>query len=106
MLIGFLITAATGLLCIVIGALLCFRKQITLLHRYHYEHVRPEHIRPFTRLMGIGMLLIGAGILVTGIAIFLLHRHFCYIPFATCTASAVILFLTAHLRYSYNRPPH
>ena len=103
MLIGLFITAAVGLLCIVIGALLCFRQQITLLHRYHYEHVRPEHIRPFTRLMGIGMLLIGAGITMTGIAIFLLQRHFCYIPFAACTASAAILFLIAHRRY--NRPP-
>ena len=99
MLIGLLITAATGLLCIIIGALLWFRQQITLLHRYHYEHVRP-----FTRLMGIGMLLIGAGILVTGLQLFLLHRHFWYIPFAACTVYAIILFLTAHLRY--NRPPH
>ena len=64
MLMGFLIMAAGGLLCMLAGILLAFKHKMSLLHDYHTEHVRQKHTRVYCLMVGIGMLLIGAGITI------------------------------------------
>ncbi|MBR4762458.1 MAG: DUF3784 domain-containing protein [Clostridia bacterium] len=66
MLIGFIIDALAGLLCIILGLLISKKQKVSLLQDYHYKNVKSEDIPAYAKLMGIGVILIGAGILVTG----------------------------------------
>ena len=55
-----------GVMCIVIG-ILNTKGNISMLHSYHRKRVKEEDILPFGRLVGLGMIIIGAAITVGGI---------------------------------------
>ena len=67
MILGIIIESAVGLLCIALGLLLWKKQKVTLLHDYHYQHVKKEDLPAYTRRMGIGLIVVGVGILVTGL---------------------------------------
>ena len=59
--------AAIGLVLIILG-LVTWKKQTTVfLHSYHYKKVKEENIPAYTRLMGIGQIIIGAGFCLTAV---------------------------------------
>lgn len=52
---------AVGLVLIVFG-LLTWKKQTTrFIHSYHYKNVKEEAIPDYTKWMGIGQIIVGAG---------------------------------------------
>ena len=67
MLIGFLIELAVGLLCIVEGLLIWKKQKVSLLHDYHYKNVKEEELPAYARRIGIGLIVIGVGLCVTGV---------------------------------------
>ena len=66
MLIGVIVELAVGALCIVLGSILWKKQKVSLVHEYHYKNVKKDDIPAYTRLLGIGLIVIGAGICVTG----------------------------------------
>lgn len=64
---GFLVTLAAG-------ALVCFfgiqnmRGDISSLHSYHRNNVKPEDVKPFGKLVGIGTLIMGVSVIVMSVA--------------------------------------
>ena len=59
--------AAIGLVLIILG-LVTWKKQTTVfLHSYHYKKVKEEDVPAYTRLMGIGQIIIGAGFCLTAV---------------------------------------
>ena len=67
MIAGSIIDFAVGLTCIILGLLIWKKQKISILHSYHYKNVKQEDIPAYTRLMGIGNIIIGAGICLTGL---------------------------------------
>ena len=67
MIFGFLIELAVGLLCAVMGLLIWKKQKVSLIHDYHYKNVKKEDIPCYSRLIGIGIIIIGAGIGAAGI---------------------------------------
>ena len=67
MILGCAIEFAVGLLCIVMGLLVWKKQKVHLIHGYHYKNVKQKDIPAYTRLMGIGLVLIGVGICITGL---------------------------------------
>lgn len=67
MIFGVIIELAVGTICIVLGMLLWKKQRISILHDYHYKHVKKDDIPAYTRQMGMGLLIIGAGIIITGL---------------------------------------
>lgn len=67
MIVGFVVCMIVGLLCVVLGLLLWKKQMISLVHDYHYKNVQKSDVPAYTRLMGIGLLLIGVGTCLTGI---------------------------------------
>lgn len=67
MIIGLLVFALVGILCLVLGYLLWRKQRITLIHSYHYPYVKQEDVPAYTRGMGQALLLLGAAILLTGV---------------------------------------
>ena len=67
MIFGVITELAVGAICFVLGILLWKKQRITILHDYHYKHVKKDDIPAYTRQMGIGLIITGAGIIITGL---------------------------------------
>ncbi len=67
MILGVIIELAVGAICIVLGMLLWKKQKVSVLHDYHYKNVKEEDLPAYTRQMGIGLIVIGAGINITGL---------------------------------------
>ena len=67
MIFGVIIEAGVGAVIIVMGLLLWLKQKISILHDYHYKHVKKADIPAYTRQVGIGLIIVGAGIVLTGI---------------------------------------
>lgn len=52
-----------GALLFVVGILIGAFHKITLLHKYHYENVQENLQKRYTRVMGIGLCLLGCGLI-------------------------------------------
>ena len=60
--LGFL----TSLIGIIPGIVIWKKRRYSLLNDYHYKNVRAENIPAFTRSMGISLIIVGLGFLVSG----------------------------------------
>ena len=68
----FIITAGLGILIAVLG-IINMTGNISSLHSYHRHRVTEENRKPFGRLVGLGTLIIGLGIIVFS-ALFLIFE--------------------------------
>lgn len=66
-LLQFILLLTIGIVFLVIGWLIWKKEKITLIHSYHYNKVSDTNKRAYTALVGKGTLIIGTGIIVTGI---------------------------------------
>ncbi|MBE6556731.1 MAG: hypothetical protein E7664_03180 [Ruminococcaceae bacterium] len=64
---GLLIPAMVGVLCIVLG-IGNMRGNLSSLHSYHRHRVSEEDRLPFGRLVGLGTVTVGASIVILDIA--------------------------------------
>lgn len=62
-----------GIVIIVLGVT-NMMGNISTLHWYHRQRVTPENIKPFGKLVGIGMIIVGAGIVLSGAFFFVAQR--------------------------------
>ena len=59
-----------SIVTLIVGALICFfgvknmMGDISSLHSYHRSRVSPEDVKPFGKMVGLGTLLCGVGVLV------------------------------------------
>ena len=74
MIAGVLIDLAVGLLCVVFGLLVWKKQKVSLLHDYHYRNVKKADLPAYSRRIGIGLILIGAAICLSGAANYF-HRY-------------------------------
>ncbi len=67
MIVGVITELAVGSLCIILGLVIWKKQKVSLVHDYHYQNVKKEDLPAYSRLLGIGQILIGIGICVTGL---------------------------------------
>ena len=67
MILGFIIELIVGLICITFGLLIWKKQKVSLVHDYHYKNVKEEDLAAYCKLMGIGIITIGIGIILTGL---------------------------------------
>lgn len=60
-----IITFVLGIVCIILG-ISHMKGNISSLHSYHRNRVSEEDIIPFGRLVGIGTIIIGIGLIIFG----------------------------------------
>ena len=67
MIIGIVTEMTVSAICIVMGLLIWKKQKISLLHDYHYRNVKKEDIPAYARQMGIGLIITGTGVFITGL---------------------------------------
>ena len=100
MLFGAIVTAAVGILLTVFGYLIWKKQKIALLHEYHYKNVKPEDVPAYTRLIGIGQIVIGAGLCLTGVLQLFSERLWVWIPFVLCLIAGTVVLDRAQRTYN------
>ena len=103
MLIAVILVALIGTLCMVLGYLLWKKERITLLHEYHYDHVAPEHKKAFCTLSGVGMIAMGAGMLLTAVLLSITTSWWSFLLFAIGFGIGIGLLVSAGKKYNISR---
>ena len=99
MIFGVIVEWAVGLLCVILGLLIWKKRMISLLHDYHYKNVKKEDIPAYTRRMGIGLILIGAGIAVAGL-LNLVYSPLWWLPLLAGFVLGVVVLYRAQKKYN------
>ena len=99
MIVGFIVELAVGSLCVVLGLVIWIKRKVSLVHTYHYKNVKKEDLPAYSRLLGIGLILIGVGICVTGL-LNLFESAFWWIPMIAGFASGLAVLSTAQKKYN------
>ncbi len=100
MIVGVIVTGAVGIVCAVLGLLLWKKEMINILHDYHVDKVREEDKKAFCTLSGIGLLAVGAGLIVTAVLLWCTEKASSFIVFALCFAAGLALMIAAGVRYN------
>ena len=67
MIFGVIIDIAVGALLVILGLLIWKKEKVSILHDYHYKNVKKSDIPAYTKQVGIGLIIIGCGIIITGL---------------------------------------
>lgn len=81
MIIQLIINMPIGILAVVFGLLIWKKQKVSLIHSYHYKNAKQENVASYTRLIGIGMVLIGSSICMTGLINFIFKTGWGWIVF-------------------------
>ena len=99
MIVGFIVELAVGLMCIIFGLVIWIKRKVTLVHTYHYKNVKKDDLPTYARLLGIGLILMGIGICVTGL-LNLLESALWWIPMAVGFVAGFIVMSKAQKKYN------
>lgn len=99
MIFGCIVEALVGGACIILGLLLWKKQMVKLLHDYHYKNVLKKDIPAYTKQVGVGLILIGAGILVTGV-LNLFYSAWWWVPLVIGLVSGFIVLYKAQMKYN------
>ena len=99
MIVGFIIDLVVGLLLLIIGLLIWRKQRISLLHDYHYKNVEKESIPAYSRLIGIGLMVLGSGICISGVLL-LVESSVWWIPLLAGFVVGLHLMNTAQKKYN------
>lgn len=84
---------AIGLILVILGLQTWKNRKATFLHDYHYRNVREEDLPAYTRAMGIGQIITGVGLCLTGLLRRWTEGWVCWLPLI---AALVVGFLVMH----------
>ena len=99
MIFGFVIDLGVCALFLVLGWLIWKKQKITLIHDYHYGNVKEADIPAYSRLVGMGMILMGAGIGISGLFM-LLESALWWLPLVLGFVSGIIAMNKAQKKYN------
>ncbi len=89
---------SVGVIIIICGIVITCGK-IELMHSYHIKNITEETRKPYGRVVGAGLLVIGAGILIDGILSFFLDNT----KAVTVVSFVVGLIIIFYGQFKYNK---
>ena len=95
--IGF---AAVGVVLIVLGFLTWKRQTMAFLHSYHYKNVKEEEIPEYTKLMGIGQIIIGIAFCLTALLRFFSMQTASWVVFIVGLAAGLVFIFKAQFQHN------
>ena len=100
MFIEFFILLAVSILFLILGWLIWKKEKINLIHSYHYDKVAEADKKAYTALMGKGVIIIGLGMLATGIIDLATRSGWGWIAFGVSFAVGIGFMIFAGIRYN------
>ena len=91
---------ALALAFVWIGLLIWKKQRIDLIHEYHHTRVSKKDVPAYTRLMGIAMIVLGAGIGVGAAVEVLLDTYVGITLVLAAIIAAVVLMSRAQKKYN------
>ena len=98
--VGVLVTGTAGILIAWLGWLVWKKEKLTLLHDYHTDKVSPENRPAFCKLSGIGLIVIGAGALLSAALMGITQSACSFICFAVFFAAGLAMLVKAGRKYN------
>ena len=98
--IGVLITGGVGTIIAVLGWLIWKKEKLSLMHDYHVNKVSAENKTAFCRLSGIGLIVIGIGLLISAVILFVTDSAYSFLCFAVCFEVGLAMLITAGAKYN------
>lgn len=71
--VGTVVPMLVGLLLVILG-IINMTGNVSTLHSYHRQRVTEENRKPFGKMVGLGTLIAGLGIVAVGVTIFLAEK--------------------------------
>ncbi|MCR5635602.1 MAG: DUF3784 domain-containing protein [Clostridiales bacterium] len=101
MIIEAIIYSLIGVILIILGFVTWKKQKISIIHSYHYQNVKTEDIPAYTRLMGIGQIVMGTGLCITAVLGLVTHSiMLSLIGFSVSLVIGVIIFHKAQIKYN------
>ena len=97
---GVIVLFAVAALCVVLGLILWKKQKISLVHDYQHQNVREEDVPAYCRLVGIGLIVIGAGIGLDGFANLFYRESLGYLALAAGIIGGLIVMHRAQMQYN------
>ena len=89
-----------GSICIIIGLLIWKKQKVNLVNDNQHKNVRPEDIPAYTRLVGIGIIVIGVGIVFAGVFNLMYKTALVFISLAAGFIYGMYLLAKAQKKYN------
>ena len=100
MMVVSLIVGLIGVIFLILGYMVWKKEKISLFHDYHYDKVSEEDKTAFCTISGIGVVLIGAGVLLAAVLIALTNSVWSCIPIAIGFVAGLILLVYAGMKFN------
>ena len=100
MLLELIVLSIIGIIFLIVGWFIWKREKINLIHDYHYKNVAEADKKEYTALMGKGAIIIGIGIILTGIIDFITQTGWGWTAFGVCFVSGFGLMVYAEMKYN------
>ena len=95
------------ILMLVIGGIFVFigfriwkKEQITLIHDYHYSKVSAQDKKPYTEQMGKACIIMGIGMLLTGIIDYITKTPYGWVCFIVFFIFGMTMMVRAQIKYN------
>lgn len=95
-----IIVSVVGIVLAVLGTLIWKKEMISLLHSYHYDKVSSDDKTAFCRMSGIGVLLMGISMIISGVLAAITNSGYSFIIFAICFIAGLVMLITAGAKYN------
>lgn len=97
---GAVIVGFIGIIFIVLGYFVWKKERISLFHSYHYDKISKEDKKAFCAISGGGVIVIGIGLLITGVIVAMTDSAWSFIAFAIGFLVGLAMLVYAGLRYN------
>lgn len=98
--IGVIMTGGVGAIIAVMGWLIWKKEKLSLMHDYHVDKVSAENRPAFCKLSGLGLIVMGAGLLISAVILGITDSAYSFLCFAVCYAAGLVMLITAGTKYN------
>lgn len=100
MLIELILLLILGITFIYLGYLIWKKEKISLIHSYHYTKVKEQDKKSYTKMIGKGVLMIGIGMILTGIIDYITKTAYGWFVFAFFFFLGLVINVKAQKKYN------
>ena len=100
MLIGLIVFLSVGILFLALGTVLWKKQRIDLVNAWHMRHVKKEDVAAYAKLMGLSLIAIGVGCVITGVVACVFENNLGWLALPVGFVVGFVLIWEAQKKYN------